>query len=154
MPFEYGVIRITDGCPWRPVMTTPADPKWEALHKDGALNSHPEKVRDELFLDRDFFDARDLVQVKYEMLRRVQAEGYQARDAFKEAGLSGLIPKKRGPRGGHKLTEEVMTYLLGLLEREGSVGSPTLVERIRERFGFTVHRRTIERALARKKKRD
>jgi hypothetical protein len=37
------------------------------------LNPSPERVTDELF--QEFFDPRDLVQVKYEMLRRVQTEG-------------------------------------------------------------------------------
>lgn len=59
------------------------------------------------------FDPRDLVQVKYEMLRRVSAEGhsvvqsakafglsrpsfYQAQAALQREGLAGLLAKKRG----------------------------------------------------------
>jgi transposase len=165
----YGVITETRDRQWRLVMSTPENPKRTTLRACGALNPHPERVKDELFLDNSFFDALDLVQVKYEMLRRVQAEGktvsetardfgfsrpsfYQAQAAFDKAGLAGLIPKKRGPRGGHKLTEEVVAYLLEVLEQEGAIGPPALVERVRQRFGFTVHPRTIERALARKKK--
>jgi hypothetical protein len=52
--------------------------KVEALRRYHALNPHPEKVKDEAFIKgAPFFDARDLVQVKYEMLRRVR-EGYQS----------------------------------------------------------------------------
>ena len=124
---------------------------------------------DSLFREREFFDPRDLLQVKYEMLRWVEVDAksvsdaarsfgfsrpsfYLAQTAFAEEGLVGLVPKKRGPRHGHKVTEEVLMFLLEVLEGEGSVPSQTLVERVRERFGLNVHRRTIERALARKKK--
>jgi transposase len=150
-------------------MKTPENPKRTALREYGALNPHPDHVSDDLFQDSEFFDAHDLIQVKYEMLRRVKAEGatvseaarnfgfsrpsfYQVRAAFNQAGLSGLIPKKRGPREGHKLTEKVVAHLLDVLEREGPVGTPALLKIIRDRFGITVHRRSVERALARKKK--
>jgi transposase len=68
------------------------------------------------------------MQVKYEMLRRVRLEGYtvtqaaaafgfsrlslyQARAAFEKRGGAGLVPRKRGPHGPHKLTGEVMRFL-------------------------------------------
>ena len=49
----------------------PADGKTESLKKYGALNPHPQKVVETAFSDSaiEFFDPRDLVQVKYEMLR-------------------------------------------------------------------------------------
>ena len=92
------------------------DPKAEALRAQGALHPHPETIRDPLFGSHEFFDARDLVQVKYEMLRRVDVDGhpvsrttdafgcsrptfYQAQTAFNAHGLPGLVPRKRGPRG-------------------------------------------------------
>ena len=51
------------------------DPKLEALRAERSLNPRPEAVRDERFADSEFFDRRDLVQVKYEMVRRVRVEG-------------------------------------------------------------------------------
>ena len=36
---------------------------------------------------------------------------YQAQDAFEQAGLAGLLPQKRGPRSGHKLTPELMSFV-------------------------------------------
>src|SRR5271168_4256531 len=51
------------------------DAKAAALARDGALNPHPEAVRDPLFSDNPFFDPRDLVQVRYEMVRRHEADG-------------------------------------------------------------------------------
>ena len=38
------------------------------------LSQAPEKVRDPKFREGNFFDPRDVVQVKYEMLRRVSIE--------------------------------------------------------------------------------
>jgi hypothetical protein len=49
--------------------------KAAALRQRGSLNPRPQAVRDPLFATTEFFDARDLVQVKYEMVRRVQADG-------------------------------------------------------------------------------
>jgi len=51
------------------------DPKRDALRSVGALHPDPASVEDEHFSKNDFFDRRDLVQVRYEMLRRVRAEG-------------------------------------------------------------------------------
>lgn len=55
-------------------MTKETDAKSKALREQGCLHSRPEKVIDELFQQSDFFDPRDLIQVKYEMLRRVRVE--------------------------------------------------------------------------------
>ncbi len=143
--------------------------KCQALRERSSLNPRPERVRDPLFGEEEFFDPRDLVQVKYEMLRRVRREEqtigqassdfgfsrpayYKAQEAFEREGLAGLIPRKRGPRRRHKLREEIVVFLEELQEKEGRTSSPTLVERIEERFGLRVHKRSIERALAAAKK--
>ena len=49
--------------------------KAEALRRQGALHPHPDTVRDEAFRQGEFFDSRDLVQVRYEMLRHHQVDG-------------------------------------------------------------------------------
>lgn len=145
------------------------DPKIDALREQGALNPHPERVGDQLFAEHDFFDARDLVQVKYEMVRRVEAEGesitdaatafgfsrpsfYQAQTALRLHGLAGLLPKKRGPRGGHKLSDEVVEYLVQVRAGDAGIAAPELVRRVEARFGIRVHVRSVERALARREK--
>src|ERR1022692_3511692 len=51
------------------------DPKVTALRESRCLNPHPDRVTDEAFLAEEFFDARDAVQVKYEMVRRVSVDG-------------------------------------------------------------------------------
>jgi len=145
------------------------DAKFEALQQHRTLNPRPKEVRDELFLQDEFFDPRDLVQVKYEMLRRVQAEGqsvteasanfgfsrpsfYQALSAFEQAGLAGLVPHKRGPKQAHKLTDEVLTFIGEQRQKEPSVRLPDLVKLVQDRFGIRVHPRSIERSLLRHQK--
>jgi transposase len=142
--------------------------KVEILRDEGALNPAPEKVRDPKFRDGDFFDPRDAVQVKYEMLRRVSVEKasvtdasdeygvsrptfYQAKADFEEAGVAGLAAKKRGPRGPHKIQSEVLVFLMAQLVPGEPIRAPELAKLIRERFGLDVHPRTIERAVRGKK---
>ncbi|MCX5737091.1 MAG: helix-turn-helix domain-containing protein [Proteobacteria bacterium] len=145
------------------------DPKIEALRARSCLNSHPESVTDPLFAASDFFDARDVVQVKYEMLRRVRRDGqpvsvsssafglsrpsfYQAQSAFDLGGLAGLLPKKPGPRSAHKLSAQVVLFVEQLRQDDPGLRSTELCERVLERFGLEVHPRSVERALARAKK--
>ena len=152
-------------------MTRPKrdDPKHKALRDSGTINPHPEKVTDELFMERDFFDPCDLVQVKYEMLRRVRIDGhpiqgaarafglsrptfYKAQADYERGGLGGLLPARRGPRRAHKLSEPVMAFVVSELAAEASLRAPELAARIKERFGVKVHPRSIDRALARRQK--
>lgn len=145
------------------------DRKLKALEESGTANPQPDAVHDPAFVDSDFFDPRDLVQVRYEMLRRVRTEGqsvadaaarfgvsrptfYKAQTDFTHRGLTGLLPAKRGPRGPHKLTHEVMRFVEEELAKEAGLDAKAVAERIEDRFGVTVHRRTVERALVRSKK--
>ena len=142
--------------------------KASVLAKNGTLNPAPEKVGDPKFQEDGFFDPRDIVQVKYEMLRRVSVDKmsvteasdeygvsrptfYQARADFEGAGLAGLVPRKRGPRGPHKLQGEVLAFLKAQVAPGEPIRARELTDRIRTRFGLDVHPRTIERALGVKK---
>jgi len=143
------------------------DPKAEELARSRTLNPHPEKVRDEGFAASRFFDARDMVQVKYEMVRKVETQGasvasaagafglsrqsyYSAAAALADGGLGGLLPAKPGPRGAHKLTAEVLDHLEGLRAADPGLRPAELAAAVAERFGVTVHARSVERALARR----
>ena len=148
----------------------PADAKTRSLKQHGCLNPHAERVRDELFLSNPFFDPRDLLQVRYEMLRRVREDGvpvsraaasfgvsrptwYQAQRAWEAGGLPGLLPDRPGPRRAHKLTDEVVEALRAAKSEQPELTAAELVALVRDRFGISVHRRSIDRALARGKKR-
>jgi transposase len=145
------------------------DPKAQALQHQGAWHRHAEQVTDELFVTREFFDPHDLVQVKYEMLRRVQREGhavsrsaaafgfsrpsfYQAQAAFQQGGLPALMPRKRGPKDAHKLTSDVLAFVGRAHQDDPSLRPADLASRIKDRYGVTVHPRSIERALSRRQK--
>ena len=142
--------------------------KDELLRKDGTLNPTPEKVLDAKFLEDGFFDPHDLVQVRYEMLRRVSVENvsithvvqeygisrptyYQAKTSLEAQGLAGLVPKKRGPHGPHKLSAQIISFLKRQILPGQPIRARELVRLVRERFGLQVHPRTIERVLAEKK---
>jgi len=64
------------------------DPKARALARAGTLHPNPDQVADELFQANPFFDPRDGLQVKYEMLRRVRVDGHTVSRAAASCGLS------------------------------------------------------------------
>ncbi len=142
------------------------DPKAEALRAQRSLNPRPEAVTDEAFASSEFLDSRDLVQVKYEMVRRVRVDGhtvsatagafglsrpsfYEAAAALDAKGLPGLVPARPGPRRAHKLTDEVVEFARETVEADPSLRSTDLAGAIKDRFGVVVHPRSVERALAR-----
>lgn len=141
------------------------------LRRSGCLHRHPETVRNELFASHEFFDPEDLVQLKYEMLRRVRVEGetvcraaadfglsrpsfYAAQERFDKEGLAGLVPEKPGPKEGHKLNRELVDFLERLAGEEPALRAQDLAARLRERFGVEVHPRSVERALGRRRKKN
>ena len=145
--------------------------KRHSLEQHDSLNRRPETVHDPLFVEHDFFDPEDLVQVKYEMLRRVRVEGaevsetaarfgfsrpsfYAARERFECEGLAGIIPRRSGPHAGHKLSEEVIDFLEEVLMEASSTRPSQLAEQVQQRFGLQVHPRSIERALQRRRKKN
>jgi len=77
---------------------------------------------------------------------------YQAKAVYEQGGLPALLPKKPGPRRAHKLSEKIVETVRGMLDREPDTDSATLAERVEERFGVSVHPRSIERALVRQEK--
>lgn len=142
--------------------------KVDVLLEEGTLNPAPHKVRDPKFHEGDFFDPRDAVQVKYEMLRRVAVENtsvvtaadeygisrptfYQAKTKFDEAGIAGLVPNKRGPRGPHKIQGEVLVFLRAHVSPGEPIRARELAKLVQKTFDLDVHPRTIERALKVKK---
>jgi transposase len=142
------------------------DPKEETLREARALNPRPEAMVDEEFASSEFFDARDLIQVRYEMVRRVRVEGetisaaaadfglsrpswYAAAAALDEEGLPGLLRSRPGPRRAHKLSSEIVQFLLETRHAEPDLRGPELARRVEASFGLSVHPRSVERALER-----
>ncbi len=144
-----------------------SDEKLVALRHSHTLHPHAEQVRDPLFISGSpFFDSRDLVQVKYELLRRVRVDGdsvshatslfalsrptfYAAQSAWEHSGIVGLLPEPTGPRHAHKLTEDIIALLVPLAK---TMSPAELAGWLHEHQHLTVHPRSIERALARSAK--
>jgi transposase len=152
-------------------MPTPGKPdaKIAELNHSGTLNPNPEGVVDPLFRNNPFFDGRDLLQARYEMLRRHRVEGlsiveaalafgvsrptfYQAQAAFAAHGMAGLLPHQRGPKGRHKLSPEILLHVEALKTAVPPPSTEKCIKEIHQRFGILVHRRSLERALQGKKK--
>lgn len=132
------IIRLTFMKRLNRAKPSPAiDAKAEVLRQQGALHPDPDAVQDGAFHQSEFFDARDLVQVRYEMLRRHQVEGetvtevatafgvsrqayYMTEAAFEQQGITGLLPRRRGPRRAHKCTDEILDFV----ERAACRGFP------------------------------
>lgn len=163
----YGVIMVTHMARRRGEEA--ADPKVAALRAAGALHPHPEAVHDDAFLRHPFFDPRDRVQVKYEMLRRHRVDGrpvtevaasfsisrqafYEALTAFAAVGLPGLLPKRPGPKRAHKCTDAIVDFAERWQADEHEPSAERLAAAVREQFHVTIHPRSLQRALDRRKK--
>ncbi len=138
--------------------------KIDALKEEGSLNPAPEKLHDPKFPDSEFFDPHDIVQVRYEMLRRVSVDKasvtqvadeygvsrptyYQAKAGFDAAGIAGLAPAKPGPRGPHKIDDAVLAFLQARLLPGEPIRARELAKLVHRELDIDLHPRTIERAL-------
>ncbi len=145
--------------------------KETTLRKTRTWNPRADAVRDSLFQEHpDFFDARDLVQVKYEMLRRVQQDGstvtqasatfgfsrpafYQAQAAWEAAGLAGLVPARPGPHGPYKLSDTILRAAQAAQAAHPDWSYAQLAQWVDQEYTITIHPRTLGRALTRKRNR-
>ncbi len=144
------------------------DPKVAALRASGTLHPHPESIDDEAFSTEEFLDRRDRLQVKYEMLRRHRVERrpvtevagafgtsrqafYTAARAFEAHGIAGLLPQPRGPKRAHKCRDEILDFV-ERWRREPADPGETAAQVVERHFGIAIHPRSLDRALARRKK--
>jgi len=132
-----------------------------ALEAGGLIHPRPEAVTASLFVGGDpFFFALDKLQVKYEMLRAHVVDGsavsaaaaahgysragfYLIAAAFEEGGMAGLVDERPGRRGPVKLNEEIVGFVRAA---DPALSGAALAARVEQRFGVSLHRRTVERA--------
>jgi len=130
---------------------------------------NPDRVRDPLFRQHpSFFDAHDLVQVKYEMLRSHHVDRlpvaeaarrfglsrqtfYLSDAAFARARLRGLLPGRPGPKGPRKLTPEMVAFIRSHRRERPELGYRELAAAVADRFAIHLHPRTVRRLVERKK---
>ena len=162
------IINITSIGAQRIAMGTD-DERKQRLKKEGTLHPNPDRVKADLLAKSPFFDANDLIQMKYEMLRSVTVDEqsvaqaadtfglsrvayYHALKQYQSYGLAGLLPYRRGPKHPHKFTPEVMSFIdEQLLSIEGRPDWSLLSKQIEDKFGTKVHPRSVERAVKQKK---
>jgi transposase len=131
------------------------------LEAAGLVHPRPEAVTASLFVGAEpFFFSLDKLQVKYEMLRSHVVDGcsvtaaaaahgytragfYLIAGAFEARGMAGLVDERPGRRGPFKLSEEIVGFLR---DAEPEVSGAALARRVEERFGVSLHRRTVDRA--------
>ena len=138
--------------------------KRAGLASQNALHPHPELVTDPLFAVNPFFDPCDAIQVKYEMLRKVHADGasislavrafglsrptfYDAQQELAQGGMPALLPLKKGPRRPHKVTGEVLAFILKTSSAEPRLSPAAIALRIQAQLGVQIHGRTVARTL-------
>ena len=136
--------------------------KGQFLEEAGAWNDGARNVESPLFARSDFFDPRDKVQVKYEMLRAHVVDGvvvsaasrlfgysresfYAALEALNRDGVVGLADRKRGPKAPRKLTAKVQRFLHREIQKDPSASGAELAERLKKNLGVSIHKRSIER---------
>lgn len=141
----------------------------QRLKREGTLHPNPDKVRTDLLEKSSFFDANDLMQMKYEMLRSVSVDQqsvaeaaytfglsrvayYHAQEQYQRNGLAGLLPRRRGPKRPHKFTPEVMSFIEAQLAATDQRPDWNLLSKqVEDRFGINTHPRSVERAVRQKK---
>jgi len=134
------------------------------LKKDGAFNNNYEKVTASIFETSPFFDKRDIVQVKYEMIRAAfNNEGsvtkiadlhgfsrksyYQVKKAFEVGGLPALIPKKTGPKGAFKLDADALSFIDAFRKSHKNAKPEEISAALEEEKNIKVHPKTVGRHL-------
>jgi transposase len=142
------------------------DRKRKHLEDAGLLNANAQRIREHLFNQYpEFFDAHDLLQVRYEMLRAHLVDGnkiaglcsrfgvsrqtfYNLLEKFSEHGSAGLLARKPGPTGPSKLTPKILAYAREQMQKEREVSGAALAAGIQTKFAVAIHKRTIEKVLS------
>ncbi|MCL2853844.1 MAG: helix-turn-helix domain-containing protein [Defluviitaleaceae bacterium] len=139
--------------------------KQDEMRNNGSFNHRAAKVNAKIFKNSPFFDAHDLMQVKYEMLRAVEKDKrevtsacaefgfsrvsfYQIKKEYDESGIAGLMPKKRGPKGSRKISASDVEFARSLVDTHTKA---QIVSRLKEERGVEISKRTLERQLSVKK---
>ena len=141
-----------------------ATTKDESLKRNGSFNNNHENVTASVFGAMPFFDKKDIVQVKYEMIRAAaNGEGsiteiaaafgfsrkgyYQISGAFKTGGLCALLPRKTGPKGAFKLSPDVIGFIDSYVDRHKNAKAKEISAALEAGKGVKVHPRTIYRHI-------
>ena len=141
-----------------------SDTKNEFLNQEGLLNRRAERVAHPLFLTLDFFDALDLPQVKYELLRAARVDNisvveacklfgfsreyfYRLEKYFMERGYVSLIGSPMGRRPMIGLNHEIVTFIVHRKMEKPQLSGEALRKEILQQYSIDCSRRTTERII-------
>ena len=136
--------------------------KKNILLENGTFNKNSNKVTDRRFLENEFYDPQDLVQVKYEMLKTAResersisevaesfgfsrAAFYKIKTSFEKEGVTALIPDKSGPKAARKLTTEYQRFIDSYLISNPDASSGCITALLKNERGLEISKRTVER---------
>jgi len=138
------------------------------MKENGSFNKGHKNVTAQHFRQGIFFDPRDVIQVKYEMLRSVESGEatvteaarqfglsreafYRNKAAYEDGGIQALIPQKTGPKQAHKLLPEGTVFIDDYVREHPDAHAAEINAHLKETVGISVHKRTIERYLSKKR---
>ena len=142
--------------------------KKDYLLGNGTYNKSHKKVKSKKFIENDFFDPTDMIQVKYEMLKEVTKNGksiseaatdfgfsrtafYHIKEVFDKKGLIGLAPEKKGPKNPYKLTSEIQRDIDDCISENPMISSSEITKRVNSNKDVNISKRTVERYRSKKK---
>ena len=132
------------------------------LQRARCLHLAPEKVHDLRFREEGgFFDPKDIVQVKYELLRSCIVEGsdvastcvrfgfsrttyYKVYEAFMKGGIPYLMGRSRGRPQPIKLNELVLGYLIAEKGKNPKLSASEMVPHVMNRYEVQISVRMIQ----------
>lgn len=140
-------------------------PKVDFLRSRSLLNPRPERVTHPLFDAKEFFDRRDLPQVRYEMLRAARVEPtpvaeacrlfgfsreyfYRLERAFTERGYAALLGSPMGRPPLLALNQEIVNFIVHRKIEQPEVSGEELRKEILQLYKVDCSRRTVERIIA------
>ncbi len=138
--------------------------KKDILAHLGALNKNPEKLTNSLFIERDFFDPLDNVQIKYEMLRANQVDNQKvsricrqfnySREAFyvilrkfKKHGIIGFLESSRQKKNTVMLNQDIVKMIIQTKFNNPNISGAKLAQKINAKFNTDYKKRAIEKAV-------
>ena len=141
--------------------------KEDRLKASNTFNPDYDKISDPKFSIDSIMDPRDLLQVRYELVRSVEydntpithaAEEYGVSErtarryiqSMKAGGLSALIPGKSGPSGPSVLKQEVCDFIDAYVASHPRASGKKVCDAIAQSMNISVGQRTVERYLQKK----
>lgn len=141
--------------------------KEERLKESNTYNPKCDKVTACDFIENEVMDSRDLLQVRYEIVRAIEYDnkpvkeicsefGVSASTArryvrnLKEGGLIALVPEQKGPSGPTKLSKDAADFIDTYLKNNPKASGGKVHNALENRLHPGISKRTVERYLSKK----